>query len=85
MTHKIGILHGMESSFPEAFVERVNEKKEKGIIAEQVIIDKVVQGEEHPPPLVRRRRKLRLKNRPNKGAQPFGTRKRPETKAKRQD
>lgn len=41
---KIGILHGKERSFPEAFVERVNHKKAKGIIAEPVKIDKVVQG-----------------------------------------
>lgn len=47
MTKKIGILHGMESSFPEAFVERINEKKASGIIAEPVNIDKVIQGEGH--------------------------------------
>ena len=42
---KIGILHGKERSFPEAFVERVNSKKVKGITAEAVRIDKVMQGE----------------------------------------
>lgn len=42
---KIGILHGKESSFPEAFVARVNEKKIKGIIAEPVSIDIVSQAE----------------------------------------
>lgn len=42
---KIGILFGKERSFPEAFIERVNSKGEKGIIAEAVHIDKVVQGE----------------------------------------
>ncbi|MBS1627089.1 MAG: hypothetical protein JSR09_08340 [Bacteroidetes bacterium] len=42
---KIGILHGKERSFPEAFVERVNSKKVDGIIAEPVKIDKVMQGE----------------------------------------
>jgi glutathione synthase/RimK-type ligase-like ATP-grasp enzyme len=42
---KIGILHGQESTFPHAFVERVNEKKEKGIIAEAVHIDRVIQAE----------------------------------------
>lgn len=42
---KIGILHGKERSFPEAFVERVNSKKVDGIIAEPVRIDKVMQGE----------------------------------------
>jgi hypothetical protein len=41
---KIGILFGMEDTFPHAFVERVNEKKEKGIIAEPVLIDKVIQN-----------------------------------------
>ncbi len=42
---KIGILHGKERSFPEAFVERVNSKNIEGIMAEPVYIDKVVQGE----------------------------------------
>ncbi len=42
---KIGILFGQENTFPQAFVERVNEKNEEGIIAEFVSIDKVVQGE----------------------------------------
>lgn len=42
---KIGILFGMEDTFPHAFVERVNEKKEKGIIAEPVSIHKVIQNQ----------------------------------------
>ena len=42
---KIGILFGQETTFPPAFVERVNSKSEKGITAEFVKIDKVVQGE----------------------------------------
>lgn len=42
---KIGILHGMEESFPNAFVERINSKQVDGIIAEPVSIDKVMQGE----------------------------------------
>jgi len=42
---KIGILHGKERSFPEAFVKKINDKKIKGISAEPVSIDKVVQGE----------------------------------------
>ncbi len=42
---KIGILHGKERSFPEAFVARVNSKNIEGIIAEPVYIEKVVQGE----------------------------------------
>lgn len=42
---KIGILHGKERSFPEAFVARVNEKKIEGIQAEPVRIDKALQGQ----------------------------------------
>jgi len=42
---KIGILHGMERSFPEAFVERVNKMGLKDILAESVMIDKVEQGD----------------------------------------
>jgi len=42
---KIGILFGQERSFPEAFVEAVNAKKEKNILADFVSIDKVMQGE----------------------------------------
>jgi hypothetical protein len=42
---KIGILHGKERSFPEAFVARVNSKNVEGVIAESVKIEKVVQGE----------------------------------------
>lgn len=42
---KIGILHGKERSFPDALVERINSKKPKGILAERVSIDKVMQGE----------------------------------------
>lgn len=42
---KIGILHGKERSFPEAFVARVNSKQIDGIVAEPVRIDKVMQGE----------------------------------------
>jgi len=42
---KIGILFGQETTFPPAFVEKVNSKNEKGITAEFVKIDKVVQGD----------------------------------------
>jgi len=42
---KIGVLHGKERSFPEAFVARINSKNIPGIIAEAVRIDKVMQGE----------------------------------------
>jgi glutathione synthase/RimK-type ligase-like ATP-grasp enzyme len=41
---KIGILHGKERSFPEAFVARVNSKNVPGIVAEPVRIDKAMQG-----------------------------------------
>lgn len=41
---KIGILFGMEDTFPQAFVDRVNEKKINGIVAEPVLIDKVIQN-----------------------------------------
>jgi len=42
---KIGILHGKERSFPEAFVGRINSKNIGGIMAEPVRIDKAMQGE----------------------------------------
>ena len=41
---KIGILHGKERSFPEAFVAKVNSKNIEGISAEPVRIDKAMQG-----------------------------------------
>src|SRR6185295_7075325 len=41
---KIGILHGMERSFPEAFVERINKMGLKDISAEPVMVDMVQQG-----------------------------------------
>ncbi len=42
---KIGILHGKERSFPQAFIDRVNSKNVDGIVAESVKIDKALQGE----------------------------------------
>ena len=42
---KIGVLFGRERSFPEAFIEKVNSKNIKGLTAEAVQIDKVIQGE----------------------------------------
>nr|WP_249665447.1 hypothetical protein [Mucilaginibacter sp. Bleaf8] len=42
---KIGILFGQDSTFPQAIVDRVNEKADKNITAEFVRIDKVLQGE----------------------------------------
>lgn len=41
---KIGILYGMENTFPNAFIDRVNSKGEEGIVAEAVTIDKVIQA-----------------------------------------
>ena len=42
---KIGILFGMENTFPWAFIDRVNQKTGgKGIIAEPVLIDKAEQA-----------------------------------------
>lgn len=43
---KIGVLFGMERTFPMAFVDRINSKKIEGIVAEPVKIDKVMQGED---------------------------------------
>jgi hypothetical protein len=43
---KIGVLYGKERSFPMAFIEAVNGKSMRGVHAESVIIDKVMQG--HP-------------------------------------
>jgi glutathione synthase/RimK-type ligase-like ATP-grasp enzyme len=42
---KIGILHGKENTFPPALIEKINSKKADGVIAEPVMIDKLVQGE----------------------------------------
>ena len=43
---KIGVLYGKERSFPMAFIEAVNSKNMRGVHAESVLIDKVIQG--HP-------------------------------------
>jgi len=45
---KIGILHGKESSFPEAFVERINAKNVKGVYAERTLVEEVSQGDPIP-------------------------------------
>ncbi|MBK6362392.1 MAG: hypothetical protein IPG18_03410 [Saprospiraceae bacterium] len=42
---KIGILYGFEASFPQAFVDRVNSKKIKDIVAESVTIDVLQQAD----------------------------------------
>jgi glutathione synthase/RimK-type ligase-like ATP-grasp enzyme len=41
---KVGILFGKENTFPQAFIDRVNEKDVKGIKAEAVSIDMVEQA-----------------------------------------
>jgi len=41
---KVGILFGQENTFPQAFIDRVNEKGGSEIIAEAVGIDQVLQG-----------------------------------------
>ncbi|PZX63670.1 ATP-grasp domain-containing protein [Hydrotalea sandarakina] len=43
---KIGILFGKERSFPQAIIERINHKQIDDIIAEPVLISKVMQGED---------------------------------------
>ena len=45
---KIGILHGKEVSFPEAFVARINAKNVKNIHAEPVLVDELMQGNPTP-------------------------------------
>ena len=42
---KIGVLYGKERSFPMAFIEAVNAKNVRGVQAESVLIDKVIQGQ----------------------------------------
>jgi glutathione synthase/RimK-type ligase-like ATP-grasp enzyme len=44
-TKKIGILHGMETTFPPAFVDEINKMGLKDIKAEPVLLDIVQQGE----------------------------------------
>jgi glutathione synthase/RimK-type ligase-like ATP-grasp enzyme len=41
---KIGILHGQENTFPQAFVDRVNKIAPKGIVAEPAHVDEVIQA-----------------------------------------
>lgn len=45
---KIGILHGKETSFPEAFVDRVNSKNVKGVQAEPTFVEELMQGSPTP-------------------------------------
>lgn len=41
---KVGILHGQENAFPTALIESINARNQ-GVVAEQVKIDKFIQGE----------------------------------------
>lgn len=43
---KIGILFGQENTFPQAFVERVNSKKVKGVHAELLHAEELMQGQD---------------------------------------
>ncbi|UAY54310.1 ATP-grasp domain-containing protein [Arachidicoccus terrestris] len=43
-TKKIGILFGQENSFPQAFIQRINDIGQGAYQAEAVLIDKVFQG-----------------------------------------
>ena len=43
--HKIGIIYGMENTFPAALVDRINAKKVPGIVAEHVRLGVVKAGE----------------------------------------
>lgn len=40
----IGLLFGQETNFPLALIERINQQKVRGINAEAILIDKVIQG-----------------------------------------
>jgi hypothetical protein len=42
---KVAILFGQEDTFPWAFLNRVNEKRAEGVVAEPVRIEKLIQGE----------------------------------------
>jgi predicted flap endonuclease-1-like 5' DNA nuclease/glutathione synthase/RimK-type ligase-like ATP-grasp enzyme len=42
---KIGVLFGMEDSFPWALIDRINMMNVEGVMAEAVMVDQVIQGE----------------------------------------
>ena len=42
---KIGILFGQENTFPQAFIDRVNSKNPRGIVAEFMHVEELMQGE----------------------------------------
>ncbi|ACU07836.1 Glutathione synthase/Ribosomal protein S6 modification enzyme (glutaminyl transferase)-like protein [Flavobacteriaceae bacterium 3519-10] len=47
MAKKVGILFGMEDTFPWAFIDKVNELGKGKVIAEPVMIDKLEQGADY--------------------------------------
>ena len=47
MAKKVGILFGMEDTFPWAFIDKVNELGKGEVIAEPVLIDKLEQGADY--------------------------------------
>ena len=47
MAKKVGILFGMEDTFPWAFIDKVNEMGKGEVIAEPVMIDKLEQGADY--------------------------------------
>ena len=47
MAKKVGILFGMEDTFPWAFIDKVNELGKGAVIAEPVMIDKLEQGADY--------------------------------------
>jgi hypothetical protein len=42
---KIGILHGKENTFPPELIQHINSKRPDGVVAEPVLISKLMQGE----------------------------------------
>ena len=47
MVKKVGILFGMEDTFPWAVIEKINELGNGDVIAEPVQIDKLEQGADY--------------------------------------
>ena len=44
---KIGLLFGLENSFPQAVIENINNRGLMDIIAESMLVDEVIQGEDN--------------------------------------
>mgnify|MGYP003613337374 FL=1 len=47
MAKKVGILFGMEDTYPWAFIDKVNELGKGEVVAEAVTIDKLEQGADY--------------------------------------